>query len=263
MRELLLITVLFQERFDYIAATHTPESNMNETVTGWISAPVTEATQNIPGTDLDSCLSALLSCLQKTNSIMVVDGAIIDRVSSLLAFDYAETAARVRSVSDAQKLIDLIDLLNNNESFLSQCSPDAICKTAHLASKLYARVPILPLSPFLNRPARHFSQVGVTLEFICQSVLISKILDHNYILPVLEIYDNLDQVQAGFGNVNEQTEPINEWLKRSSPNFITRIRVVSSNDRLKIWFVHAFLADARDSEGYSIHSFHGHRTVLL
>ncbi|KAM6499325.1 hypothetical protein JOM56_004833, partial [Amanita muscaria] len=218
-------------------------SHVNETVTEWIPAPITEAMQDIHETNLNGCLSALLSCLPKTNPIvcdkgvMVVDGAIIDRMSSLLAFDYAETAARVRSVSDAQKLIDLIDLLMNNECFLSQCGPDAARKAVHLASEIYARVPILPLSPFLspflNKPARHFYKVGTPLEFICQNVLISNILDHNYIFPALSISDKPDKLQVGFGHVNEPTKPIYKWLKRSSPNFITRIRVVSFNDSMK------------------------------
>ncbi|KAM6499295.1 hypothetical protein JOM56_004803 [Amanita muscaria] len=144
MRDLLLLNlVLLQGKSDHIAAAHV---------------------QNIPETDLDNCLSALLSCPPKANSLMVVDGAIIDHMSSLLAFDYAETAARVRSVYDAQKLIDLIDLLNNNKSFLRQCGPDAARKAVHLASKVFARVPILPLSPFLNRPARHLVYLGNTLE---------------------------------------------------------------------------------------------------
>ncbi|KIL57941.1 hypothetical protein M378DRAFT_15901 [Amanita muscaria Koide BX008] len=226
MRDLLLHLVLLQRRSDHIAAIHVPESHVNETVTEWIPAPITEAMQDIHETNLNGCLSALLSGLPKTNPIMVVDGAIIDRMSSLLAFDYAETAARVRSVSDAQKLIDLIDLLMNNECFLSQCGPDAAHKAVHLASKIYARVPILPLSPFLNKPACHFYQVGTPLEFICQTVLISNILDHNYIFPALSISDKSDKLQVGFGHVNEPTEPIYKWLKRSSPNFITRIRVM-------------------------------------
>ncbi|KIL60401.1 hypothetical protein M378DRAFT_920186 [Amanita muscaria Koide BX008] len=164
---------------------------------------------------------------------MVIDGSIIDHMSSLLAFDYAETAARVRSVSDAQKLIDLIDLLNNNESFLSQCGPDAARKAVHLASNIYARVPILPLPPSLHKPARHFEFLGAALELICQSVLISRILDHNYILPILKIYVIQDRLHGGFGNVNEQTVCVNEWLKRSSPNFVTRMRIVSCNDCLE------------------------------
>ncbi|KIL58350.1 hypothetical protein M378DRAFT_319441 [Amanita muscaria Koide BX008] len=83
---------------------------------------------------------------------MVVDMAIIDGVSSLLAFDCSETARRVRSVSDAQKLIDIVDLTINNRSFLRECGPEAVCKAAHLASEIFARVPLLPESLFLNRP---------------------------------------------------------------------------------------------------------------
>ncbi|KAM6499305.1 hypothetical protein JOM56_004813 [Amanita muscaria] len=158
IRDILLHLVLLQGKSH---ATHMPESNTNETVTGWISVQVA---QNVPETDLDSCLSALLFCLKKTNSTMVVDGAIVDHMSSLLAFDHAETAARVRSVSDAQKLINLIDLVINTESFLSQCGPDAARKAAHLASNIFARVPILPPSAFLNRPACHSTFLGDTLE---------------------------------------------------------------------------------------------------
>ncbi|KIL57834.1 hypothetical protein M378DRAFT_15982 [Amanita muscaria Koide BX008] len=69
-------------------------------------------------------------------------------MSSLLAFDYAETAARVRSISDAQKLIDIIGLLANNESFVSKYGPDAARKVAFLGSEIFARVPFLPRSPF-------------------------------------------------------------------------------------------------------------------
>jgi hypothetical protein len=43
---------------------------------------------------------------------MVVDSAIIDCMSSLLAFDYSAAARRVRSVPDAQILIDLVDLVS-------------------------------------------------------------------------------------------------------------------------------------------------------
>ncbi|KIL60384.1 hypothetical protein M378DRAFT_919205 [Amanita muscaria Koide BX008] len=87
------------------------------------------------------------------------------------------------------------------------------------------------MSPFLNRPARHFVRVGVTLE----SVLISQILDHNYILPVLAIHG--PGFYCGFGNVNEQTEHVSKWLEGSSPNFITRIRVMLEIARI-IRYIH-------------------------
>ncbi|KIL53959.1 hypothetical protein M378DRAFT_174469 [Amanita muscaria Koide BX008] len=106
MRDLLLHLVILQGKSHIITAAQAPESSMNETVTKRGPALVTEAQQSICEKDLDSCLSALLS-----DSAMVVNRAMIDQMFSLLAFDYAETVARVRTVSDAQKLIDLIDLV--------------------------------------------------------------------------------------------------------------------------------------------------------
>ncbi|KAM6499298.1 hypothetical protein JOM56_004806 [Amanita muscaria] len=194
MRDLLLLPVFLQRLSDRTAATHVPESNMDETVTGRISAPVTEATQNILETDLDSCLSALLSCLQKMNSTMVVDGAIIHHMSSLLAFDYAETVARVRSVSDAQKLIDLIALPVWSRCSTQSCSPGIknLCKGTDTSA--------VPPSAQTFSP---FCQTGIHIRKIC---------------------DKSHWLHGGFGSVNEQT--ISKWLERSSPNFIARTRVM-------------------------------------
>ncbi|KAM6489892.1 hypothetical protein JOM56_014704 [Amanita muscaria] len=153
MRDLLLHLVILRGESHPIAAAQAPQSKKN--VTKRSAALVTETQQNIPQKGLDSCLSVLLSSLQKTD-LLLVDAAIINRMSSLLAFDYAGIAARVRGVSDAQKLIDLIDLLTNNESFISHCGPDATRTAAYLASEIFARVPVLPrsLSGCFNRPHR-------------------------------------------------------------------------------------------------------------
>ncbi|KIL61773.1 hypothetical protein M378DRAFT_821193 [Amanita muscaria Koide BX008] len=62
-------------------------------------------------------------------------------------------------------------------------------------------------------------------------------------------------------DVNEQNESVHEWLKRTSPNLVLKIRVVSCQDHLKSR-VHGFLSDARDSEDYPIHSFHGCRIAF-
>ncbi|KIL54020.1 hypothetical protein M378DRAFT_19286 [Amanita muscaria Koide BX008] len=161
MRDLLLHLVILQGKSHIITAAQAPESNMNEAVTECGPALVTEAQQSIREKDLDSCLSALL-----LDSVMVVDRAMIDRMFSLLAFDYAETVARVRTLSDAQKLIDLIDLLTNHESFLSQCGRDAARKAAHLASKLFAKTPLLPQSLFLNKRARYMDSNPDPLEIV-------------------------------------------------------------------------------------------------
>ncbi|KIL67193.1 hypothetical protein M378DRAFT_159579 [Amanita muscaria Koide BX008] len=149
MRDLLMHLVFMQRKSHSITVVEAPKSNMK----GISRAPVTEAQQTIPENDLDSCLSALLACLRKMDSEMVVNsGEIIDRMLSLLVFDYTGIVARVRTVSDAQKLIDLIDLLTNNEYILSQCNPDAVRKAVGLASEIFARVPLLPQALFLNKP---------------------------------------------------------------------------------------------------------------
>ncbi|KAM6493221.1 hypothetical protein JOM56_011355 [Amanita muscaria] len=70
MRDLLLQLEILQRTSHPVAATQAPYSNMNETVTERTPTLVTEARQNIPENDLDGCLSALLSCLRRTNSVL-------------------------------------------------------------------------------------------------------------------------------------------------------------------------------------------------
>ncbi|KAM6499425.1 hypothetical protein JOM56_004933 [Amanita muscaria] len=250
MRDLLLQLVVLQRNSHPIAAgAEVPMS----TVTKTSALQVTEVRQNILENNLDRCLSLLLSCLPKTNSVFVIDAAIIDHMTSLLAFDYTEVAARVRSMSNAQRLIDVIGSI-----FLSQCGADAVRKAAYLASEIFRRVPLSPWfalnGPICFRP-------GYVLELVFQSVFISKILDHNYIVPVSWIYQKVDTMRFDCCNVNEQNESVHAWLKRTSPNFVTKIRVVSCKDHLKNR-VHGFLSDARDSEDYPIHSFHGCRIAF-
>ncbi|KAM6499321.1 hypothetical protein JOM56_004829 [Amanita muscaria] len=163
MRNLLLQLVILQGKPHYIAA-QAPESTMKETVTEWSPALVTEAQQNIREKDLDSCLSVFLSCLQRMNSVLTVNPTVIDYMSSLLVFDCAETVARVRCISDAQNVIDIIDLLTNNESFTTRCGPQAARKAAHLASAIFARVPLLQRSLFLNKPDGYFEGNFFPLE---------------------------------------------------------------------------------------------------
>ncbi|KAM6499237.1 hypothetical protein JOM56_004745 [Amanita muscaria] len=112
MRDLLMHLVFLQRKSHPITVAQAPKSSMKEVITKWSRALVTEAPQTIPKNDLDSCLSALLSCLQTMDAVMVVNSReIIDRMLSLLVFDCSEIVARVRTVSDAQTLIDLIDLV--------------------------------------------------------------------------------------------------------------------------------------------------------
>ncbi|KAM6499598.1 hypothetical protein JOM56_005106 [Amanita muscaria] len=185
-------------------------------------------------------------------------------MSSLLAFDAAETAARVRSVTDAQKLIDIIDSLTNNESLLSHCSQrgHAARKACLLVSEIFARVPVLPQSLFWNGPTpqcvwfREYS--SGYLEYACSSAVINRFLDHNHTVPTWFIYQG-DKLNFVHSSVNEQNQSVDKWLERERPNFVTRIRVVSCNDPPEFFCSFTFLVDARGSEDYPIPSFHGRR----
>ncbi|KIL58832.1 hypothetical protein M378DRAFT_170104 [Amanita muscaria Koide BX008] len=227
MRDLLLHLTILQRISHPIAAAQVVQSNIEEAVTKWSRALATKVRNIKAKKKSDSCFSLLISLLQKSNPVMTVDTAIIDCMSCLLAFDGSDTARRVRSVSDAQKLIDVVDLLINNRSFLRQCGPDVACQAAHLVSEIFARVPLLPESLFLNRPTNNGGWVTIgILEVVCQRALISRILDHNYILPVLGIEASIDGLYFNHGSIYEQYESVDQWLQRSSPNFVTRIRLM-------------------------------------
>ncbi|KIL59140.1 hypothetical protein M378DRAFT_169646 [Amanita muscaria Koide BX008] len=60
----------------------------------------------------------------------------------------------------------------------------------------------------------------------CQSAFISRILDHNYIVPVLGIYDGSDGLRLASGHENEHSESVHDWLERSNPDLVARIRVI-------------------------------------
>ncbi|KAM6499438.1 hypothetical protein JOM56_004946 [Amanita muscaria] len=156
--------------------------------------------------------------------MLVIDAAIIDHMTSLLAFDCTGVAARVRSVSNAQRLIDVIGSLTNDEIFLSQCGADAARKAAYLASEIFRRVPLSPWFA-LNGPTC-LRPPGCGLEVMFQSVFISRILDRNYIVPVSWIYYEEGKMRFDCCNVNEQNESVHAWLKRTRPNFVTKIRVM-------------------------------------
>ncbi|KAM6491224.1 hypothetical protein JOM56_013463 [Amanita muscaria] len=68
---------------------------------------------------------------------------------ALVCFDPAETAMKIRSITDAENLVELIFCLNKNQCFKSWFGVAADNAT-RLALALYGRVPVLPRSLFLN-----------------------------------------------------------------------------------------------------------------
>ncbi|KAM6503522.1 hypothetical protein JOM56_000465 [Amanita muscaria] len=103
-----------------------------------------EAKQRIPQFDLDVCLSLLLASLR---GVQVND--IIGLMRALVLFDPIETAMKIRLITDAQNIIDLIFCLNKNKCFESWFGAAAHHAT-RLAVAIYGRVPLLPRPLFLN-----------------------------------------------------------------------------------------------------------------
>ncbi|KIL55993.1 hypothetical protein M378DRAFT_549031 [Amanita muscaria Koide BX008] len=88
------------------------------------------------------------SCLPETLENWSPNKGVINLMGAVLRFDCSETVMRVRSLSDAQKLVDLLDYVIHAKNALH---PDAMRKARLLALNIFARVPIVPLSYFLNR----------------------------------------------------------------------------------------------------------------
>ncbi|KIL58953.1 hypothetical protein M378DRAFT_169930 [Amanita muscaria Koide BX008] len=151
-----------------------------------VISPITDKTaKNKNDKDLDSILLSLFARLPETLQDWSPNRGIIDLMSAVLSFDCAETVMRVRSLSDAHKLVDLLDYVIHAENALR---PDARLKASLLALKVFARVPIVPLSHFLNRSdiPYDFTSTNRTfhIEIPSQTLFANRILDHRYINPV-------------------------------------------------------------------------------
>ena len=137
--------------------------------------------------------------------------------------------------------------LTNDDHFLSQCGPDMACKVVRLALEIYARVPVLPRPAFSNsdscpgrdgdcRPDRNFEvcdhiqsyimNVIDALKIMCQTALLRRISDHNYVVPLLRIYTRDDRMLF-VDNVTNESTSLMEWCFASKPSSIEKIRVVS------------------------------------
>ncbi|KAM6492945.1 hypothetical protein JOM56_011079 [Amanita muscaria] len=108
-----------------------------------------EQRQSIPQLDLDTCLSLLLAELRSVESHLSLNVDAIGLVRALIRFDPTETAMKVRSIMDAQNLVELIFCLNRKQCFKSWFGAAAHNAT-RLALAIYGRMPLLPRSLFLN-----------------------------------------------------------------------------------------------------------------
>ncbi|KIL60625.1 hypothetical protein M378DRAFT_912024 [Amanita muscaria Koide BX008] len=165
--------------------------------TGVIPSFRPEAMQNPLGNDLDSSLSLLLTHLQETKLELSPTTTIINHTYSVLHFDCAEITLKVRSMSDAQVLVDLLVHLIDEKYILSQYKPDAMSKASQLVLNIFSRIPILPRSLFLNAKrigsdmpdvkAGMYGTFGYEMTTrsgihgTCEAALVWRVLDQNYI----------------------------------------------------------------------------------
>ncbi|KIL61224.1 hypothetical protein M378DRAFT_167209 [Amanita muscaria Koide BX008] len=193
---------------------------------------LTKTDTNVLENDLNACLSSLLPRLRGRKLGISLGTDTIQLVCSLLRFDHAEIAMRLRSISDAQNVVDLIDELINNTYLCSDYAADISCNAVHLTLDIFARVPVLPRSLFSRRTVGpHHSILSLfpresQTELLFQTAFICKVLDPSHIVRVSWVYDRYNSLFSVVDKVNENNESLSQWRKRSNPNSVTRIRVM-------------------------------------
>ncbi|KAM6494653.1 hypothetical protein JOM56_009276 [Amanita muscaria] len=149
----------------------------------------------------------------------------IGLMCSLLIFDYVEIAMKIRSISDAQVLMDVIDYLINNEDFLRRHSTAIARRLALLALEIYARVPVFPRSLF--RPGDLSQRLIYDCDWYSfESLFLARVLDRNYVHRLSWISKTEIDFEAVYDSVNEDNESLQEWRRRSNPSLSMMMRVM-------------------------------------
>ncbi|KIL58438.1 hypothetical protein M378DRAFT_317348 [Amanita muscaria Koide BX008] len=196
-----------------------------------------EERQSIPELDLDACLSLLFANLSAVESQLPLKEDTIGLVRALVRFDPTETATKVRALTDAQNLVDLICYLNKKECFKSWFGPAAYNATRRLALEICGRVPLLPRSLFLNvadLDADKFTYQGKAFEiwsssrtiyeqFVDEIVLRS--LSHDNIAPYLGICADMPDIWL----ISPESEngTLREWRQSINPS-VSKIQQIVS-----------------------------------
>ncbi|KAM6496468.1 hypothetical protein JOM56_009174 [Amanita muscaria] len=191
-----------------------------------ISSITTKTEKNMNDNDLDSILMSLFARLPETLEIWSPNKGVINLMSAVLRFDCAETVMRVRSLSDAQKLVDLLDYVIHANNALD---PDARRKASLLAFQIFARVPIIPLSYLLdgNDKPYHYTLANnrtIHIEILSQTLFASRILDHRYIDPVS------DEAKSSHISFRVRTgayaNDLARYLSQQSSSSVTKIQIM-------------------------------------
>ncbi|KIL63122.1 hypothetical protein M378DRAFT_728741 [Amanita muscaria Koide BX008] len=195
----------------------------------------TEEKQRIPQLDLDACLALLLASLKGLESQLSLNVDTIGLVRALVHFDPTETAMKVRSITDAQDLIELIFCLNKKQCFKSWFGAAAHNAT-RLALAIYGRVPLLPRSLFLNSAALDVDKrtyqgkavrIWSNVDYVrqeCFDAFVLGNLSHN-IVPLLGLCC-LQRSMIWVLPLPEDAK-LEEWRKNTSPSVSKIHQIVS------------------------------------
>ncbi|KIL55407.1 hypothetical protein M378DRAFT_173659 [Amanita muscaria Koide BX008] len=174
--------------------------------------------------DADGILLSLFAQLPEIMENSSPNEQLIKLLNDILHFESSEIARRVRFVSDAQKLVDLLVYLIDEKNALNRIQPDATRKATLLALDVFARAPILPSSPFLhgdNKLHPHPWTDGIPIQILSQTIFAGRILDRRYIVPVLVVergFKGKDGVWLVSGDAGGNDLPMEEWRQSSIPS---------------------------------------------
>ncbi|KIL54222.1 hypothetical protein M378DRAFT_862622 [Amanita muscaria Koide BX008] len=119
--------------------------------------------------------------------------------------------------------------LTNDDHFLSQYGPDTACKMVRLALEIYARVPVLPRSVFSNGdvcPGHDWrGRIDIDFEIRCQTALLRRISDHNYVVPLLRIYEKDDHLWF-VDSITNESKSLQTWRHMPNRSSVKKIRAM-------------------------------------
>ncbi|KAM6492943.1 hypothetical protein JOM56_011077, partial [Amanita muscaria] len=224
-----------------------------------------EERQRIPELDLDACLSLLFANLSAVELPLKED--TIGLMRALVRFDPTETATKVRALTDAQNLVDLICYLNKKECFKSWFGPAAHNAT-RLALEICGRVPLLPQSLFLNTAGLDTdkstyqgrdveiwpSSRTVYEQFFDEFVLRS--LSHDNIAPYLGICTDMTDIRLI--SLKSENGTLHEWRQSINPS-VSRIQQIVFEVAKAIQYVHSLGLVFRSRSGFSAVVSHLHQ----
>ncbi|KIL54588.1 hypothetical protein M378DRAFT_174158 [Amanita muscaria Koide BX008] len=206
-----------------------------------------EERKSIPQLDLDACLSLLLANLRGVESQVSLNVHTIGLMHALVRFDPTETAMKIRSMTDAENLVELIFCLNKNQCFNS-CSGAAAHNATRLAVAIYGRVPVLPRSFFLNgaglaRDKGTYQGIAVriwgsalSIRRGCFDAFMWGNLSHRNMTPLLGMCSDLTDNWAI--SLSQENVTLLEWRQSTHPS-VSQIQQIVFEIARAIQYVHS------------------------